>query len=149
MWPRFAKDHNIKRAIYGSYILKFGQNPASSLGDVLWSNCWLNTTHDGQDLGVSDLRWKVKGWPLILIYNQCLIRINISCKHNVFGCNSCGKINISRFFSCIRNQIWPCCKVGQGQPRIIICANLVGSKSPMLHTMSQGHWPYIFQRRSF
>ena len=38
------------------------------------------------------------------------------------------KMNISRFFpyKCIRNQILPCCKVGQGQPRIIICAILVG-----------------------
>ena len=24
---------------------KFGQNPAYSIGDVLWSNCWLGTTH--------------------------------------------------------------------------------------------------------
>ena len=28
---------------------KFGQNPASSLGgDILWSNCWRRTTHDGR-----------------------------------------------------------------------------------------------------
>ena len=39
---------------------------------------------------------------------------------------------------CIRNQIWPCHTVGQGQPRLIICANLVGLTSPMLHTKSQG-----------
>ena len=27
--------------------IKFGQNPASSLGEVaLWSNCWQRTTHD-------------------------------------------------------------------------------------------------------
>ena len=136
MWPRFAKDHNLKRAIYGSYILKFGQNPASSLGDVLWSNCWRHNTW---------WTWPWSEQPLIIIYNQCLIRIKMSCKYNDFGFNSCGKMNISRFFpyKCIRNQIWPCHKVGQGQPRIIICANLVGSKSPILHTMSQGHWPYI------
>ena len=49
-----------------------------------------------------------------------------------------------RFFpnKCIRNQVWPCHKVGQGQPRLIICANLVGPTSPMLHTKSQGHWPF-------
>ena len=29
-------------------------------------------------------------------------------------------------------------KAGQGQPRFIICANLVGPTSPMLHTKSQG-----------
>ena len=37
------------------------------------------------------------------------------------------KMNISRFFQykCIRNQIWPWRKKGQGQLRFIICANLV------------------------
>ena len=33
-------------------------------------------------------------------------------------------------------------KKGQGQPRSIICANLVGPTSPMLHIRSQGHWPF-------
>ena len=33
-------------------------------------------------------------------------------------------------------------EVGQGQPRFIICANLEGPISPMLHTKSQGHWPF-------
>ena len=53
-------------------------------------------------------------------------------------------MNISRFFpyKCIRKQIRPCHNVGQGQPRLIICANLVGATSPMLHTKSQGHWPF-------
>ena len=35
-----------------------------------------------------------------------------------------------------------CHKVGQCQPRIIFGANLVGPTSPMLHTNSQGHWPF-------
>ena len=53
-------------------------------------------------------------------------------------------MNISRFFQykCIRNQIWPCRKKDQGQPRFIICANLVGPSSPMLYTKSQSHWPF-------
>ena len=53
-------------------------------------------------------------------------------------------MNISRFFQykCIRYQIWPWRKKGQGQPRFIICANLVGLTSPMLHTKSQGHWTF-------
>ena len=33
-------------------------------------------------------------------------------------------------------------KIDQGQPRFIICTNLVGPTSPMLHTKSQGHWPF-------
>ena len=42
-------------------------------------------------------------------------------------------------------QIWPCHKVGQGQPRLIICANLVGPTSPMIHTKSQSQWPLGFR----
>ena len=34
-----------------------------------------------------------------------------------------------------------CLEVGQCQPIFIICANLVGTTSPMLHIKSQGHWP--------
>ena len=54
--------------------------------------------------------------------------------------------NNSRFFpyKWIRNQIWPCHKVGQGQPRFIICANLVGPTSPMLRPLAV--W---FQRRRY
>ena len=49
-------------------------------------------------------------------------------------------MNTSGFFQyeCIRNQIWPWRKKGQGQHRFIICANLVRSKTPVLHTKSQG-----------
>ena len=36
-------------------------------------------------------------------------------------------------------------EVGQGQPRFIICANLIGPTSPILHTKSQGHWPCGFR----
>ena len=76
--------------------------------------------------------------------NPCLIRLNISWKYFDFGLNNYRKMNISRLFpnKCIRNQIWPCQKVGQGHPRLIICANLVGPTSPMLHTKSQGNWPF-------
>ena len=44
-------------------------------------------------------------------------------------------MNISRFspYKCIRNQIWHFYKVGQGQPRFIICANWIGPTSAMLH----------------
>ena len=40
------------------------------------------------------------------------------------------------------SQIWPCCKIGQGQPRVIIWTNYDGPKAPMLHTKPQGHWPF-------
>ena len=69
--------------------------------------------------------------------------LNISLKYYDFGLKTLWKMNISRSFpyKCIRNQIWPCHKVGQGQPRIIICANLEGPTSTMLNTKSQGHQP--------
>ena len=53
-------------------------------------------------------------------------------------------MNILRFslYKCIRNQVLPCHNVGQGQPRLIICANLVAPTSPMLHTKSQSQWPF-------
>ena len=35
-----------------------------------------------------------------------------------------------------------CYKVGQGQPRFIICANWIGPTSTMLYTKSHGHWPF-------
>ena len=84
---------------------------------------------------MSDLGWKVKGqpWPLKLIYSHCLIRYNISIENNDFGFNSIQKINFQKKFpfKCLRKQIWPWCKVDQGQLRIIIWTNLVGPTYPM------------------
>ena len=45
-------------------------------------------------------------------------------------------------YKSIRDQIWPCRKIGHGQPRVIIWANLVVLKHPMMHTKIQGHWPF-------
>ena len=42
----------------------------------------------------------------------------------------------------IRDQIWPCCKIGQGQHWVIIWINLVVLEHPMLHTKFQGHRPF-------
>ena len=42
----------------------------------------------------------------------------------------------------IRDQIWSCCKIGQGQPRAIIWTNYDGPESPMLHTKPKGNWPF-------
>ena len=42
----------------------------------------------------------------------------------------------------MRDQIWPCRKIGQGQPRVIIWTNYDGPKALMLHTKPQGHWPF-------
>ena len=42
----------------------------------------------------------------------------------------------------IRDQIWTCCKIGHGQPRVIIWTSYDGPKDPMLHTKPQVHWPF-------
>ena len=52
-------------------------------------------------------------------------------------------------YKSIRNQIWPCHKIGQGQLRVIIWANLVILEHPMLHTKFQGHWPFGSREEDF
>ena len=58
--------------------------------------------------------------------------------------NSFWKIHCFTFFpyKSIRDQILPCHKTGQGQPRVIIWANLVVLEHPRMHTKIQGHWPF-------
>ena len=53
------------------------------------------------------------------------------------------KINSFHFFlwKSLSYQIWPCRKIGQGQPRVIIWTNYDGVESPMLHTTFRGNPP--------
>ena len=39
----------------------------------------------------------------------------------------------------LRYQIWPCNKIGHGQPRVIIWTNYDGLESPMLHVKFGGN----------
>ena len=48
-------------------------------------------------------------------------------------------------YKSMRDQIWPCCKIGR-QPRVIIWTNY---ESPMLHTKPQGHWPFGSEEEDF
>ena len=41
-----------------------------------------------------------------------------------------------------RDQIWPCRKIGQGQPKVIIWTNLEVLEHSMLHTKFQSHLPF-------
>ena len=68
----------------------------------------------------------------------------ICCQFQIIDDNSFWKIHCFTFFpyKSIRDQIWPCRKIGQGQPRVIIWANLLVLKHPMMHTKIQGHWPF-------
>ena len=44
-------------------------------------------------------------------------------------------------FKSLRDQIWTCHKIGQGQPRVIIYINFEGLNPQMGHTKFQGNWP--------
>ena len=52
-------------------------------------------------------------------------------------------------YKSIRDQIWPCYEIGQGQPRVIIWTKHDGPESPMLHTKPQGHWPLVLEKKIF
>ena len=45
-------------------------------------------------------------------------------------------------FKCLRDQIWPCRKIGQGQPRVIIYINFIGLKSLLFFSKFQGNLIY-------
>ena len=65
--------------------------------------------------------------------------------------NSFCKIHCFNFFpyKSIRDQIWPCRKIGQGQSRVIIWINLEALECPMLHTNFQGHRPFGSREKEF
>ena len=42
-------------------------------------------------------------------------------------------------FKHIDDPIGPCCKIGQGQPRVVIYINFVELESPMIHAKFQDH----------
>ena len=50
---------------------------------------------------------------------------------------------------CIREQIWPCRKEGQGQPRIIICTIFVVPEFLMMYTKLEGHHSAFWFWRRF
>ena len=74
-------------------------------------------------------------WYLYKTIRICLIRLTLQVLYFLLQ-QSQEKMNFLRFYfspnTCVRNQIWSC-KVGQGQPGIIICADLVWLTSLILH----------------
>ena len=52
-------------------------------------------------------------------------------------------------YKSIRNQIWPCRKLGHCQPRVIIWTNLVVLEHPMLHTKFQGQQSFGSREEDF
>ena len=52
-------------------------------------------------------------------------------------------------FKSLKDQMWPCCKMSQGQPRVIILVNLMILKFLMLQTKFQGHQPTYSREENF
>ena len=75
---------------------------------------------------------------------KILVTSVICWQFQIIDDNSFWKIHCFTFFpyKSTRDQIWPCCKIGQGQPSVIIWTNLVVLEYPMLHTKFQGHRPF-------
>ena len=73
--------------------------------------------------------------------DKVLMSIETSCHFGylLLDDNSLWKIHCCPFFpyKSLRDQIWPSCKIGQVQPRVIIWRNLVILEYPMLHTNFQ------------
>ena len=86
---------------------------------------------------------------------KCWIRVTLDihkgsytylfdCNFDIIDYNSFWKSHCFTFFPyiSIRDQIWSCHKIGQGQPRVIIWTNLTQLVYPMQHTKFQGHQPF-------
>ena len=80
-----------------------------------------------------------------------LVTSVIYCQFQIIDDNSFRQIHCYTFcpYKSITDQIWPCRKIGQGQPRVIIWAKIVELKHPMMHTKIQGHWPFGSREEAF
>ena len=151
---------NCRSHILQRLHMKFGFNRHSGFsGKELWK-CWIWVALDqGQWMNLtidtpSWYDWKIvesdvkpeftHTWPLILIWAHVLIQLTASTNFDIIGHNSFWNIHCFTFlpYKSIRDQIWPCRKMCQGQPRVIVGINLVVLEHPMLHTKFQGHRPF-------
>ena len=80
-----------------------------------------------------------------------LIKLTASTNFYIIDYNSYWKINCFNFFpyKSIGDQIWPCHKIGQGQPRGIIWTNCVALEYSMLPYQVSRSSAFQFQRRIF
>ena len=86
--------------------------------------------------------------------SKCDLAIKMSRSIQCHYKNTCilgqksSKLSIKSSYVLEYSHFWSCCKIGQGQPKIIICTIMVVLQYPMLHINFQGndsiHW---FERR--
>ena len=70
------------------------------------------------------------------------LTLSVSTKFQVTGYKTSWKIQCLHFFSLksLFNQNWPCRKISQGQPKVMIYINYDGPESPMLHNGDLDHF---------
>ena len=95
----------------------------------------------------SEWSWtQVNEWPWswVVINRHVLIYFTLHTNLHLTGFNSFSKIYSLSIFphKSKLDQTWSCCKIGQGQIRVIIWTNWVVFKYSMLHTKFQGHRPF-------
>ena len=76
----------------------------------------------------SERPWtKINGWPWVVLNPHILIYLTICTNFHLTDFHSFLEIyNLNIFpYKNKRDQIWHCCKVGQGQPMVIIWTNLI------------------------
>ena len=83
-------------------------------------------------------------YDLDLWYSQ----LTASTNFDIIDYNSFWKIHCFTYKS-IRDQIWPCREIYQGQSRVIMWANLVVLEHPMMYTKFQGHRPFGSREEDF
>ena len=88
----------------------------------------------------SEWPWtKVNEWPSPLIFNHLVNCIYPTLTSQTTILSEKSIVLLFFPYKSIRDQIWPCHKIGLGQPRVIIWTNLVVLEHPMLHTKFQSH----------
>ena len=95
---------------------------------------------------------KIIEWPSPLIFINLHVLIWLTASTNFdIDYNSSWKIHCFTFFpyKSIRDQIWPCRKIGLDRPMVIISTNLIVLQYPMLHTKFQGHQPFGSREEKF
>ena len=83
---------------------------------------------------------------------KLLVTSIICCSFQITDENSVWKIHCFTFFTykSIMDQIWPCHKISQCQPRrVIVWIKFVVLEHPLLHTKFQGHQPFGCREEDF
>ena len=136
-WPLYIKPQGKKRHPWGHFIM---QEERSYHFDH-----WLYVSKNSSTL-----------WFYAHIFTILYMHLGTGRQHiRAKILMSTGRPHHFTFFpyKSIRDQIWPCRKIGQGQPRVIIWTNLVILEHPILHTNSRkipfASSAFWFQRRLF